>query len=422
LVRVASATLVVLAALLLGAPRASAHAILLSSAPPDGARIAAAPARAVLRFSEGVQLLRPTDAAVVDRAGRILSGGARARAGVVVVPLPRALPPASYTLRYRVVSADAHIVDGATTFATGGSALRPAISIDNGPPDTSAWAVLARFLEIAGLGGALALIVFRVLVTRGRDPGYQPRLWCALAIAVLGELAVLVTKAATSLAESPLAAVGDPNGVYRVFSETRFGAHAQARVGLLLIVIAVVLYGYLGEQERLATSAIAAALLIACLVLISSQGHAGQAPGGALSVIADAIHLTAISIWVGGLAALALALRGAEPGAGATLIARFSTVAVVAVGVAVVTGTLRAIGELDAPAQLWQTAYGRTILVKVALLGAVAVLALANRRVLGRASTSALAMVRRNLRAELALALAIVLAAALLVAEVPGRL
>jgi copper transport protein len=331
--------------------------------------------------------------------------------------------------------------------------------VEEGPGETSVWSVVARFLELVGLGGGVALIAFRWLVwapawrLRARlapeeDPGasiswfskrYWTLLWSAIGLALLGEATVLVTKTATSLGKSPLSALADPNALYRVFSETRFGTHFQVRLGVLLLVIAVAFWEYLAEpvaeQERrqasptgrAAPGLLVAGLLVTCLVLISSQGHASQAPGGQLSVVDDALHLTSVAIWVGGLAVLALVLRQVPTGLGTAVLARFSTVALVAVALAVVTGTLRAIGQLADPAQLWETAYGRSIVIKVALLLPLAFLAFANRRVLvavaarGRANRATLRLVTRNARVELALSLGIVLVASLLVAQVPGR-
>ena len=104
-------------------------------------------------------------------------------------------------------------------------------------------------------------------------------------------------------------------------------------------------------------------------------------------------------------------LRRHTPDLTARVLARFSRLALVALVLVVATGTLRALAELDAPRQLWETGYGRTILLKVALLCPLVALAARNRR----------AATARLVGAELALALAIVLVASLLVAEVPGR-
>src|SRR4051794_23429976 len=171
------------------------------------------------------------------------------------------------------------------------------------------------------------------------------------------------------------------------------------------------------------------------LGLVSAQGHASQAPEAALQVGFDAVHLGAAAIWVGGLACLAVVLRAAPRalpgGAGAALagagLRGFSRVALGAVGLIAATGLARALGELDAPAQLWATPYGRRLLAKSLLLVPVAVLALRNRRAIatlargGRPTPAALRRVWHAVRAELAVGTGIVLVASVLVAQVPGR-
>jgi putative copper export protein len=94
------------------------------------------------------------------------------------------------------------------------------------------------------------------------------------------------------------------------------------------------------------------------------------------------------------------------------------------------TGLARAAGELAAPAQLWATPYGRSLLAKTLLTVPIAVLAIRHRRAIaalgpgpraGRPTGAALRAVWRDVRVELALALTIVLVASVLVAQVPGR-
>jgi copper transport protein len=98
----------------------------------------------------------------------------------------------------------------------------------------------------------------------------------------------------------------------------------------------------------------------------------------------------------------------------------------VAVALVVLTGVVRSLGELDDPAELWQTAYGRSILLKVGLLLPIAGLALYNRKVLEalgrvpRPNAATMRLVRRVAASELALALVVVVVASLLVAQVPG--
>ena len=102
-------------------------------------------------------------------------------------------------------------------------------------------------------------------------------------------------------------------------------------------------------------------------------------------------------------------------------------VALIAVAAIVATGTVRSVGELSTPSQLWSTTYGQCILIKIGLLGAAGLIALRNRRItltLERRPTvhpKALVMVRNAAVAELAVAVAILVVASVLVAEVPGR-
>ena len=110
----------------------------------------------------------------------------------------------------------------------------------------------------------------------------------------------------------------------------------------------------------------------------------------------------------------------------ARVLSRFSRIAFAAVGVAILTGVVRTVGEISDPAELWETAYGRSILIKLALLVPIALIALQSRRVeaavrrISRPNTPTLRLVRRSATAELALSMVVVLVATVLVAQVPG--
>src|SRR4051794_18033112 len=173
---------------------------------------------------------------------------------------------------------------------------------------------------------------------------------------------------------------------------------------------------------------------ITALTLLSGQGHASQAPFAPRSIAADAAHLSGAAIWIGGLPCLIAVLLRApralpENGralAGATL-ARFSKVALWSVLVISVTGLVRMAGELDSVAQLWSTGYGRDLMLKASLLAPILILARRNRRMVaalagGLTPTAArLRTVARSVQMELMIAMGIITIAAILVAQVPGR-
>jgi copper transport protein len=460
-----------LAALGALAPQAFAHAVLIGTTPTAGARLARSPEIVRLRFSEPIQLLQPAHLDGVDAQGRSVTAGQARRspadARVIEVPLRARLGAGTYTVRYLIESADSHVIAGSLAFGVGtGPVGRPfAGGFDaGGPSETSPWAVSARFLELVGLGGLLGLLAFRWLVWRaawGRATGFAPgeqedalawgrrifwRGFAALALtAIVAEAYLVVTKSASALGVGVARALADPSGVTRVLADSRFGGLLELRVAILAALFAVALWQLLAEYGEgggrapgPAGSASAAgamiALALSALAVLSVQGHASQAPLAPLSVADDVLHLTAVSVWISGLALAGVVLWRAPravpvggPALAAGVLARFSRLALVAVSAAVASGVLRAIAELADPAQLWGTAYGRSIIYKLLLLCPIALIALRNRRVVSafgtvkRPNAPTLQMVRRAVALELALALAVVVVAAVLVAQVPGR-
>jgi copper transport protein len=459
---------VVLAA---AASKASAHATLLRSDPPAAGHLAARPGHVTLTFSEPVQILRPADVSVVDGRGRPVAGGVPrvdpGDARVVTIALRAGLLPDSYTVRYRVISADSHDVDDALVFVLGDGRLRaPVLRGTGGASETGPWAVGARFAELTALGLLLGLLAFRSLVwgpaleaARHLRPGereaalaagarmYWRAFWGCAAAAGLAEGCVLAAKSAVVLHTSFATALQDPAGALRLVAASRFGDLLGWRSGLLLAIVALAFWEWARESGagagahraagRARPSAAIGLLSLGTLAMLSVQGHASQAPLAPLSVLADAVHLGAAGIWIGGLACVsALLLRApvALPRGGrrlATLVvARFSRVALVAVALIVATGLLRLSGELSRADELWSTDYGRSVLMKMLLLCPLALLAMRNRRAIRALAVSATgvaprgAMVRalrRNARVEVAIGLNIVLIAALLVAQIPGR-
>jgi methionine-rich copper-binding protein CopC len=113
--------------LAVGSPRVGeAHASLVSSVPAARATVSASPPRLILTFSER---LEPAYArvSVWNAAGAQvdLRDGAldRDNSKVLGVSLPP-LVPGRYTVRYRVLSVDGHVVEASFAFAVG-PARRP---------------------------------------------------------------------------------------------------------------------------------------------------------------------------------------------------------------------------------------------------------------------------------------------------------
>jgi methionine-rich copper-binding protein CopC len=123
----AGALLAILVAVAGWPARGDAHAALVSSAPAARSTLRAPPSRVTLTFSER---LEPAYArvSVSDAAGAQvdLKDGAldRDNTKVLAVSLPP-LAPGRYTVRYRVLSVDGHVVEASFVFTVGSPARPP---------------------------------------------------------------------------------------------------------------------------------------------------------------------------------------------------------------------------------------------------------------------------------------------------------
>jgi copper transport protein len=155
------------------------------------------------------------------------------------------------------------------------------------------------------------------------------------------------------------------------------------------------------EQRSIAgLAAIIGALLASAAVLIvpGAAGHAAQTSPRGLTLLFDWVHLASGSIWMGGLLGLLVIWR-AVPAARrvpalSVVVPRFSNVALVSVILLGATGVGEAIIHMPAVNALWETGFGRALLVKAGLL--IGALALASGNMLRNKPQLAHARDRRD--------------------------
>ena len=156
-------------------------------------------------------------------------------------------------------------------------------------------------------------------------------------------------------------------------------------------------------------------------------GHAA-APGSllVLNVAAQWVHFTAIGVWVGGLFWLLLGFRTRDREGRAAAVGIFTRVATVVLVVVLATGLIRAFVEVGSFTALTDSRYGQTLIVKIALVAALVGLGALNhffwapavRDGRGGRAGRRFAL---NSRGELAVALGVLAATAVLTNLVPGR-
>ena len=399
-VRRVSAAVLLLCALLgigvgvdvLTAAPASAHAVLTTTTPADGARVATAPAEVSLAFNEAVSL-GAGYARVLDGAGeRVDTGAAEVRDGVLTVPLRPALPDAGYVVTWRVVSADSHPISGAFSFVVGDGEPVSASSVGSGDAADPLVAValpLTRSLGYLGLVLGLGVPLALATVWPG---GWRVRLMRRL---TLGGLAgVAVTTGLLVLLQGPYASGG---GLGSLFDgalldstlDSDFGKTLLLRAALA-VALAVTLWRTWRGDRAPASSLLAVPAVVAVLLVVSvaAVGHAVAGSLPLLAVAATAVHVGAMSAWLGGLVALfAGALRASTPaGELAAALPRWSRLAAGYVGAIVLTGIWQSLREVSSFAALTSTTYGWVLVAKLALVAVVLVAALVSRDVVQQGS------------------------------------
>jgi copper transport protein len=369
----------------LTAPPASAHATVVTTDPADGARLDAPPVQVTIEFDEDVTL-GAGYARVLDGSGdRVDTGAADVRDGVVAVPLRADLPDAGYLVTYRVVSADSHPVSGAFSFVVGNGELVPAGSVGTGDdldPGVAAVLPLARWVGYAGL--VLGLGIPLVLATCW--PAGWPRRGLRRA-ALAGLAAVAVGGALSLLVQGPYAAAAglgsllDP-ALLGTTVDSGYGRTLLVRIGLAVLLGVVLARGWRrGRAPHTPVLVVAGVLAAGLVVAVAAVGHpvAGSLP--VLAVAVSAVHVAAMSTWLGGLVVLFAGLlrSGTPAGELDTALAPWSRLAAGCIGALVVTGVLQSVREVGSFTALVTTSYGWVLLAKLAVVLLVLVAALVSR-------------------------------------------
>jgi len=397
--------LVVLAVVAGLAPSSAlAHAVLLRSDPPQNAKLAAPPSKVDLFFSEPLNRTFST-VQVVDTTG------ARHDKGQVhftndptemTVDLNQ-LAPGYYTVNWTTVSAvDGHRLQGTYPFAV----LNPDGSAPSGaPPPSSAggggtgiqpFDALLRWLLLIGLMGFAAGFGFAAIVTYpaarslfgdDRRAAASFALWLVAAVVPAAALVIVITNGAALLRQAEL------NGSLSAIPDLlrgRAGLYWIARETLPAVGAAVA--WLLARRERRPEGILVPGLLYTGLALallslltMSLTSHAAAGLGTAWAVPSDFLHLAGVALWLGSVAQLPALLRIRHGLSGAArsrfqgkTLATFSTMAVVCVGVVLLSGTFNALVQMPSWNAFVDTAYGRALLVKLALVAVVLALGLLN--------------------------------------------
>ena len=408
LARMATVTAGVACALLVTAPPAWSHAGFVSSDPADGETLPASPDAIAIMFTE------PPDPAIsqvtiLDAAGQPVEVGAVARQGRAGLraPLSAELADGVYTVNWVVVSTvDGHFTSGTFAFGVGNAGAVPSGIAVSSSPDPTPIGVGGRAALYVGLSSVIA-----AAVVGGWAFGLRPR---SLRVVVAAG-GILALGGALLLLASEVDQVGTTTGRF-LGSET-----GAAYVRLLVAVAATAALAILAAaRTAMLTVSLAGIGAVAAWWARASAGHAD----GTVQEIGQTVHMTAVGVWIGGLLVLWLLLRERRDDPPIDAVRRYSTLALGAVVVVIVTGSIRALqetGGLANVAETIDTGYGQVLGVKVALALVLVALGAVNRqRSIPRIAGGDGGPLTQIVRAEIVVALGIVVLTGALTSLPPG--
>lgn len=355
-------------------PAAHAHAGLLLSDPPEGSAFDPPPTEIRLTFTEAIEPSLSTVDVTDDDGASMADENVRVATDDPLTLLQPVGPLSEgvYTVRWRVISrVDGHASSGRFVFGVG---VLPSAVMQLEVAEIEQEVTGLSPLEVVGrsllLGGLVVLLGVTVAGAAGRASAVSPVASLAWGASVVG-LAVLAESQRRAAAVSMGALLATSIGGALVVRGVAVGA---AGLGL-----AVVRWGPPGSR-RPAMGAVAGAATLAMMTHVSA-GHAAAAEDWVrvLNVGAQWAHVAAAGVWIGGLVALLITVRGTVSGPKAATVRRFSRLAGPAFAVVVSMGIVRTLREVTAWSELVTTGYGRVVLAKLAFTGVILVVAAFNR-------------------------------------------
>jgi len=456
---------------------ALAHGALKSSIPAKGAHLASVPLEIRLTFTEApeltftrIELIGPDGASVTLDSLRAVTDSSR----IIVARIASALKSGTYTVRWQIAGKDGHPVRGRFTFtiAPGAQGLGAAGIADAtqdttratviGPSQTppsvqhhdpvtmpesdgfdseSALYVVIRWLTFTGILLVLGAVAFQHLVLgflrRKRNPDFpeSPMLasasiraaavgmWATIALAVVALFRLYAQSYAMHGAQQVFG-----GGLLAMLGRTVWGWGWILQMAAVLTAVLAFRAARRGSSAAWTLAAFAA-LVVAFTPALS--GHAASVPRlTAVAILSDGLHVIGAGGWIGSLlivviAGIPAAMQLSEEergGAVAAVINAFSPTALVFAGISAATGVFAAWLHIGTVSGLWQTGYGKTLLLKLGILSLVAATGAYNwlrvRPSLGDVVSAQ--RIRRSATVEVAVALVVLAVTAVLVATPPG--
>jgi copper transport protein len=455
-VSAAGALLAVVASVGMAGP-ASAHALLVSTTPGDGAVVATQPTEVSLLFDDTVDVAGSTIHVLSDTGERVDSGpvaAAPGRTDTVAVPLKAGLAEGTYLVQWIVTSDDTHPVSGAFEFSVG---KKSSITDFGGPgrndPVGFALGVL-RWVGYVGLalGPGLLLVVLLLWPEAVHDRRTRRMAFTGLGLLALSTVGGMLLQGVWA-SGAPLSALWQAPETLDTHSRKFDLVYAWRAFLLVAFAVAMALAFLSRSVPTLSRRLVLGAIGVSSVALVATWpvvGHSAVGSAPAIALLANLAHSLAMTVWLGGLAIVLFSLTAAgNDVALAVVLPRFSRLALWCAIVLVVSGVYMTWREVGGPGGLTSTEFGRVLLGKLAAVAVLFALGRTSQRWVGRnlpavseslptessavsavggvdtdvavTTTEAVGTLRRGVSAEIVVALLILAITSALVVVGPGR-
>ncbi len=403
-----------LSVILLSPITSEAHSVLLRSDPPQDAVLNTAPSQVQMWFSEDLNPTFSTASVTDSQNHRVDTSNAHVSSSdprEMDLSLQPNLQTSVYIVLWRTQSADdGHVLNGSFLFtiALPGSAVPTANGLGQNAPGSGG--ASAGQLD----GPALFNLFMITLVELGVVFWMGTQLWRTFvlqlaeidqpeqieirqrqerrfeyyfSLPILGMLFLanigVLLGLALSVTNGQWSQIFTPSILSGLISNGQFGTYWTMREIVIILAIIVSTYTLLVRQRPPVIDSLLPwvnlILGLALLIAMALSGHAAAASGtiAILAILGDWLHLLAASLWVGGMMYIAaiylptLKRNSLIEQIGSLLktLPHFSPLALTGVIILSLTGPLNATVHMTSWNQLYTTAYGRALVVKVLLVG-----------------------------------------------------
>jgi len=423
-------------ALVLAAPGARADATFEGAVPADGETVAGPVTEIELAFSDPIGL-NETETRLLDADGtELIYEALEVEDGSVWILEPAlSLDEGVYGVIWQAEAADGHTIRGVVRFGVGDVVLESeqdqAAQGEEGSGSLDGQLAAAE-AEGSGGGGGLIASLAAAITNLGLIIGWGAAIFVAFVASPrmtwVGRYLLQLMRIAGGIAAA--------GALIDLINQFAGGGGWNLIAAALLRLAAGV--GLAVVPDMMNGSPFIWVLSGAIIVSYALDGH----------TIADATHVTFAAIWAGGIIALAIALayvlrrreeRQAILQDGSELVLNFSRYATYSVFAVAVTGVLMAFFIMPSPSALFTTTWGWILLVKVAMVAALAGYGIKNHfgtvpeleyaqvqrsndDDVSTVEVEQLSILRRRLLPEMALVVGILIASGLLVqaSPIPG--